>query len=189
MAYIGYIYRFRNAKNGKSYIGKTNNPKMRINSHRTHTPKVGCRFGKAIIKYGLDYFEFSILHTVTCQTIEDLNNKLNSLEIEEIKNHDSYYHVYNGTLGGDGARVDTTLHYNYGKHLSSSTKSKIAQARKIKIMQFTKDGVFVRDWDCAKDAQRTIGVDARHTGSCCRGNRKTAGGFVWKYKEGGEYAS
>ena len=27
MAYIGYIYRFRNAKNGKSYIGKTNNPK------------------------------------------------------------------------------------------------------------------------------------------------------------------
>lgn len=36
MAYIGYIYRFRNAKNGKSYIGKTNNPKMRINSHRTH---------------------------------------------------------------------------------------------------------------------------------------------------------
>lgn len=89
MAYIGYIYRFRNAKNGKSYIGKTN-PKMRINSHRTHTPKV-------------------------------------------------------------------------------------------------KDGVFVRDWDCAKDAQRTIGVDARHIGSCC--NRKTAGGFVWKYKEGGEYAS
>lgn len=111
MAYIGYIYRFRNAKNGKSYIGKTNNPKMRINSHRTHTP------------------------------------------------------------------------------ISSSTKSKIAQARKIKIMQFTKDGVFVRDWDCAKDAQRTIGVDARHIGSCCRGNRKTAGGFVWKYKEGGEYVS
>lgn len=166
MAYTGYIYRFRNAKNGKSYIGKTNNPKMRINSLRTHTPKVGCRFGKAIIKYGL-----------------------NSLEIEEIKNHDSYYHGYNGTLGGDGARVDTTLHYNYGKHLSSSTKSKIAQARKIKIMQFTKDGVFVRDWDCAKDAQRTIGVDARHIGSCCRGNRKTAGGFVWKYKEGGEYVS
>ena len=112
MAYTEYIYRFRNAKNGKSYIGKTNNPKMRINSHRTHTPKVGCRFGKAIIKYGLDYFEFSILHTVICQTIEDLNNKLNS-----------------------------------------------------------------------------FGVDARHIGSCCRGNRKTAGGFVWKYKEGGEYAS
>ena len=56
-------------------------------------------------------------------------------------------------------------------------------------MQFTKDGVFIRDWDCAKDAQRAIGVDARHIGSCCRGNRKTAGGFVWKYKEGGEYAS
>ena len=54
MAYTEYIYRFRNAKNGKSYIGKTNNPKMRINSHRTHTPKVGCRFGKAIIKYGLE---------------------------------------------------------------------------------------------------------------------------------------
>lgn len=36
---------------------------------------------------------------------------------------------------------------------------------------------------------KTNGVDARHIGSCCRGNRKTAGGFVWKYKEGGEYAS
>ena len=50
-----------------------------------------------------------------------------------------------------------------------------------KVLQFTKEGVFIREWDCIRDASRKLGVGHQHISSCCLGKRKIAYGFVWKY--------
>lgn len=49
------------------------------------------------------------------------------------------------------------------------------------IIQFSKDGEFIRKWDSAMDAQRELGIKQGGIRECCKGKRKTAGGYIWRY--------
>lgn len=51
------------------------------------------------------------------------------------------------------------------------------------IFQFTKDGVFVKEWENAMEVQRETGFDDGSIGQCCKGVYKQSNGFVWKYKQ------
>lgn len=50
------------------------------------------------------------------------------------------------------------------------------------IIQYDKDGNFIKEWDCANDVERVLGISNKHIGSVCLGKRKTCGGYIWKYK-------
>lgn len=50
------------------------------------------------------------------------------------------------------------------------------------IIQFTKQGEFIREWDCAMDVQRELGLNSGKINACCRGEQSTSGGFRWLYK-------
>lgn len=50
------------------------------------------------------------------------------------------------------------------------------------IIQYDKDGNFIREWDCANDVERVLGISNKHIGSVCLGKRKSCGGYIWKYK-------
>ena len=50
------------------------------------------------------------------------------------------------------------------------------------IIQYDKDGNFIREWDCANDVERVLGISNKHIGSVCVGKRKSCGGYIWKYK-------
>lgn len=51
------------------------------------------------------------------------------------------------------------------------------------IIQFDKNEIFVREWDSIKEAGETLLIDRSNISGCCKGKTKTAGGFIWKYKE------
>lgn len=51
----------------------------------------------------------------------------------------------------------------------------------IPIVQLTKDGVFVKKWSCATEAERELGIYQVSIAKCCKGKRKSAGGFRWVY--------
>ena len=55
----------------------------------------------------------------------------------------------------------------------------------IPILQYSKDGEFIKEWPSALEVKRVLGIDQGNIAHCCRGNPKhtTAGGFVWRYKE------
>ena len=53
--------------------------------------------------------------------------------------------------------------------------------RSKKLLQFTKEGVFIREWDCAMDVKRDLGFNNSHISACCSGKRKTAYNYKWKY--------
>ena len=55
--------------------------------------------------------------------------------------------------------------------------------RSIPILQFAKDGTFIKEWQSAGEAQSKLGIWQPHICDCCKGKRKTAGGFVWMYKD------
>lgn len=51
------------------------------------------------------------------------------------------------------------------------------------VLQFTKDGIFIREWPSTQEVQRQlIGFAAGHICDCCNGKQKLAYGFIWRYK-------
>lgn len=74
-----------------------------------------------------------------------------------------------------------------GKPLSEATKERIRKnSQRINVYQYTTDGELVCVWKSTRDAERNGGFSNSAISKCCRGKRKTAGGYVWKYKPLGE---
>ena len=51
------------------------------------------------------------------------------------------------------------------------------------IVQYTKEGVFIREWECSLQVQRELGIWSSNITKCCQGGYKSTGGYIWKYKE------
>ena len=72
----------------------------------------------------------------------------------------------------------------YGKHHSEDTKKKISESKGVNgIIQYSKDGKFIAEYPSIMEAERQTGCNNSHIGSCCKGERKSTGGFIWKYKK------
>lgn len=73
--------------------------------------------------------------------------------------------------------------WNKGIPMSEESKKKcsINSTHSRKNMQFTLDGVFVREWESAAEVRRSIGVV--NIGSCCNGKERSAGGFLWLWSD------
>lgn len=80
--------------------------------------------------------------------------------------------------------------WSKGKHLSEETRKKLSEANKgknhssiwKKIFQYSKDGVLLSEWKCAKEAADTLNCSQHHICECCNGKRKTHGGYKWSYE-------
>lgn len=74
----------------------------------------------------------------------------------------------------------------YGRRHSEKTKNKMSEAKKgigkIPIVQFTKNGEFVMEFESALDGANFTGCLPTAITTCCKGKRKTANGYVWMYK-------
>lgn len=51
------------------------------------------------------------------------------------------------------------------------------------VEQYTLDGIMIGLFRSAREAERITSVCQSSISFCCIGKRKTAGGYVWKYKE------
>jgi hypothetical protein len=60
------------------------------------------------------------------------------------------------------------------------------KGKKIKVSQYTLDNVFIREYDSPTCVEIETGIFGTHIIGVCRGKRKTAGGYIWKYVD--EYA-
>jgi hypothetical protein len=50
----------------------------------------------------------------------------------------------------------------------------------IPVLQYTKEGVYIREWSCGNEVKKTLGIN--NLASCLKGRLQTTGGFIWKYK-------
>ena len=53
---------------------------------------------------------------------------------------------------------------------------------KIPIIQKTKDGVFVKEWDSLQQASDVLDIERSNISHCLSGRIKTSGNFKWEYK-------
>lgn len=103
---MGWIYLITNKLNNKKYVGKTaqDDPNNRWKEHQrdyTRPQREQRPLYKAMIKYGIENFEYQLLEEVD-------NSKLNEREMYYIDLYNTFgSDGYNATMGGDGAfRLD-----------------------------------------------------------------------------------
>lgn len=154
----GLIYRLI-FPNGKSYVGKTENIKNRMNNYKKLKCKTQPKLYDALIKYGFENVKIEIVES-------DIPNEiLSEREIYHIDRIGSFRDGYNGTPGGDGIlmteeiknKISKTMksknikrspehiavmkdmsnkssefikHMSFGKTVSESTRTKISESHK-----------------------------------------------------------
>ena len=70
---------------------------------------------------------------------------------------------------------------NYGTRNERVAKANTNGKRSKKVLQFTLDGEFVREWESTRECERN-GFDHSGVMKCCNGKLKTHKGFRWMYK-------
>ena len=71
---------------------------------------------------------------------------------------------------------------NYGTRNERIAKANTNRKRSKKVLQFTLDGEFVKEWESTRECKRN-GFNQGNIVSCCNGKLKSAGGFIWRYKK------
>ena len=203
----GIIYKYT-SPSGKVYIGQTTKEKTRRYVHSYETIKHNVKFGKAISKYGLENFKYEVLFATKVTTnLEQLKRVLDAMEVAYIFFYDSYKSGYNSTKGGGGilgfehslcakekiskAHIGKVFSKETrekmaksatGRLLSKESKQKVSDYQSIAVLQFTKNNEFVKEWKSAREATQTLNIYQGGICKVCKGKLKTAGGFIWKYK-------
>ena len=67
---------------------------------------------------------------------------------------------------------------NYG---SRTRRASLAES--YPVLQFSKYGDFIKEWDSASEAYRKTGISRSGINACCRRERNTAGGYCWRWKK------
>ena len=135
---------------------------------------------------------------------------LNALEIKWIKQFDSINNGYNIKGGGSfgkhseesklkmsesgKVKVFTEKHKQSlskasqlrksrdGIVISSETQLKMAKSRQKIVMQYTKDGTFVKEWESISSIAEELQISKACLYNVCRGIQKSTAGFIWIYK-------
>lgn len=73
---------------------------------------------------------------------------------------------------------------NWGTGIERRSKSQINHKKFSKpIIQYNRQGIFIAEYPSQCEVERKLGINRGAIGACCKGRRKTAGGFKWTYKE------
>lgn len=133
------------------------------------------------------------------EVIEDICNRVNIYckisfqgELQDIfTNISEYckqhgYHQGNITQCINGQRQSAegfqwTLFQNKDKYLNK--KFIKITGKEIPVVQLTKTGDFIQRWDSIQKAAKSLNKNSSHISSVCKGKRKTAYGYKWKYEE------
>lgn len=68
-----------------------------------------------------------------------------------------------------------------GNGCPKCAREKLSKLHSRKIIQYSMDGKIINKYDSIQEAELKTGTT--HISMVCRGKRKSAGGFVWKYEE------
>ena len=161
------VYQHKNLRNGKSYIGMTSRePKKRWDYGWGYQNNSKMWSDIQNSDWNKDW-EHNILGK--------FEDKQEALNVEEmfIWLFDSTNEGYNTSTYGSG---------NY--EITEEQKRKISESKGVNgILQFSKDGELIAEYSSIHEAERHTGLSASNICRCCKGERKSTGGFIWRYKE------
>lgn len=163
-------YKITNKINGKIYIGSTRNFTSRWWSHRSKNNKGCIKLFNAMKKYGKNNF--------ILEPIEYINiRRKNKREAQKILwNREQFYLDLLKPFGKNGYNINKTSsnnHQQVGSHSFTHKKP---------VSQFSLNGKWIANFPSMKKASNLLNICATAITECCKGNKKSAGGFMWALK-------
>ena len=77
---------------------------------------------------------------------------------------------------------DVKYNNNYGTHNDKVSKALVNHPKKSnEVQKFDKQGNLLDAFPSTMEAGRVTGISQSSIVRCCNGNRKSAGGYVWRY--------
>ena len=117
---------------------------------------------------------------------EETKRKMSKAQTGE-KNHMFGKHHTEGSkkkMSDNHADFRGEKHPLFGKHHTEGSKKKMAESKGVYgILQYSKDGELIAEYQSTMDAERHTGCHHAHICACCKGKRKSCGGYIWRYKE------
>jgi len=80
-------------------------------------------------------------------------------------------------------RTQNTDYASFQDRKVANTDYKARAVNQYKpVLQFTKEGIFIKEWPSIKEVGETLKIHRTDITQCCKGRYKSAGGYSWKYK-------
>jgi hypothetical protein len=183
------IYKITNPT-GRVYIGQSTNVERRKEEYSGKNKGKGqVALCLSLEKYGFSQHTFEVIEECA---IENLNKRERYWQ--------DYYNVLKeglncrltGTEDKSGLfskesiekRVANTDYKAFQKKRLASRDEHLISKKKYKpILQYTKEGIFVREWESLKQASDSLKLYYVNISNCLQGRQRTAGGFAWEYKK------
>ena len=129
---------------------------------------------------------FKVHRLVALHFIPNIENKPEIDHINTIKTDNTVFLNEDGSVNYDKTNLRwVTPKENSNNPLSimnkSESKKGIKNNRHQPVLQYDKDGNFIREWDTMTEAETTLNITHK-IHYVCQGKRKTCGGYIWKHK-------
>ena len=208
---VGIIYGWYCRVTDKWYIGQTIEEYKRFKQHINDTinKKDDTYFHRALRKHGLENFVYCVLednilrenlNIKEIELIEYYDSFYNGYNLttggdsKRIISEETKRKMSESHKGKPSWMKGKPLGYWKGKHLSEEAKNKMSESLKgrvpwnkgkpspyrRKVSKYDLNGNFIKEYDCIKSAVKD-NPKSSHIKDVCRGIRKQAGGFIWKY--------
>lgn len=141
---------------GKEFIVTHNNSKYcSLECYHKYISKLGnnIKMNDNSLSYNKEFFEQLI---TTCSTISEMSKKIN-LSRTSIRKYLEEFDLLD------------RFKSEYSKHLHNKP-----------IIQYTLDMIPIKEWGSISDAEETLQI--KSIGDVCNFKRKTAGGYIWRFK-------
>lgn len=179
----------------------------RINKYKDSLPLY-----QAIDEFGRENFSFEIIEETTADKLDEREEhyikEFNSVkegynvvatahnmkDEEHKKVHGKFFSEWNKKQWQDEEyRKERSKHSSLvqkerlkdPEYLAEKSKQlkKYTDSIKKKVYQYDKQGNLVAEYNGTREAERKTGVNSQSISKVALGQRKTAGGFVWKYSQ------
>lgn len=189
---------------GKVYIGQSLNIRKRWNFYRTSKAKSHPKLYNSFCKYGVDNHYFEIIHELPLDISQNIINYYEQLYMDSYRKCGiELLNIREGGYNGRHSKetIEKLRVINTGKILNEETKIKIGlkskgnkyrlgtkhtketiEKKSKKVLQFDKFNNFINEFIGAKEAEKLLNISQSNISEVCRGKRKSAGGYIWKFK-------